>query len=86
MKAFFKKYKLEINILVAVFFIVAASIFWFQYLGEQKGRSLLRAIMFSIFAVMRTVKVFSIIAEQKSNQNLFEKQARIDKDDEMFGR
>ena len=67
MKAFFKKYALEINVLLAVLFIVSAGIFWFQYLEEQNGRVLLRAIMFSIFALIRISTVVDLWRKRKEN-------------------
>ena len=67
MKAFFKKYSLELNLVLTALFLSTAIMFWIDFFEEQKGRSMLRGIMFSIFSITRGWTVYSIWAQRRQS-------------------
>ena len=69
MKRFFEKYSLELNLILTVLFLVAAVLSWFEYFESQKGRSMMRGIMFSIFFILRGAKLYSLWAKRKQIVN-----------------
>ncbi len=67
MKAFFKKYSLELNLLLTALIVVAASMAWFEFFEEQKGRYLMRGTIFSFFSITRGATVYSLWVKRKQS-------------------
>lgn len=69
MKRFFEKYSFELNLILTVLFLVAAVMSWFEFFGGQKGRSMIRGIMFSVFSITRGATLYSLWAKKKQIVN-----------------
>lgn len=69
MKRFFEKYSLEINLVLTVLFLSTAMFSWFEFFEDQKGRSMMRGIMFSIFSILRGAKLFSLWKKRQQYVN-----------------
>jgi uncharacterized membrane protein len=69
MKAFFEKYKLEINVFLFLLFLTFAIMLFLQYSDNQKPRTLIRAIVFCVFSVTSGIRVNDCIKSRKEQNN-----------------
>jgi hypothetical protein len=69
MKAFFEKYKLEINVFLCLLFLSLAILLFVQYSDNQKPRTLIRAIVFCVFSVTSGIRVNECLKSRREERN-----------------
>jgi hypothetical protein len=69
MKAFFEKYKLEINVFLFLLFLSFAIMLFVQYGNKQEPRTLIRAIVFCVFSVTSAIRVNDCIKSRRAEKN-----------------